>query len=112
MPLDSCARKITLPRYRKQRQAYSVAVPTIAGEGNELLSDGNAPANPGDAPKPRLTSREILQIRELLKRERQPESSAPSIASLAGKYDSETMDAIRQSTREHREKEALAMEDE
>ena len=112
MPLDSYTRKITLPRYRKQRRAYSPTVPFGAGVGTEPLSGGQAPATSGALAGLRLTPREIIQIKELLKRERQAENSVPSVAHLAGKYDSETMSEIRRAIRENREKEALDAGDE
>lgn len=112
MPLDSYTRKITLPRYRKQRKAYGPTVLDVAGRGNEPLLGEAAPAASGASLRLRLTPREIMQIKELLKRERQADSSVPSIAHLAGKYDSETMDAIRQGIRENRLNEALDAGDE
>lgn len=114
MNLNDEPKKIAASRYQSARKASTIVIPTSAGRASKvsLSKKGKLFVKPSDPPKPRLTSREILQIKEFLKKEQQAEISVPSVAHLAGKYDSETMNEIRQAIRENREEEALLIGDE
>ena len=62
--------------------------------------------------RPRLTSQEIVQLKEMLRKANEAETAVPSIAHLAGTVDSEFMEELRQIIRENREKEALMLAEE